>query len=119
MYVVLLHELSQRLRLPQQQRHLGLKRRGLILAVSCLSCLLLPAASMAAVARTVALAFRGTDAKGWSTMAIRQLYHQRILWVGDGTSLPDAILHIHAELAILLLVRVVTGRSLGRSSRLQ
>lgn len=40
-------------------------------------------------------------------------YHAWILWVGDGTGLPDAILHIHAGLAILLLVRVVTGRSLA------
>jgi len=46
-------------------------------------------------------------------MTLPQLYHQWILWIGDGTGLPDAILHIHAGLAILLLVRVVTGRSLG------
>ncbi|MDP1028785.1 hypothetical protein Q5H91_16300 [Sphingomonas sp. KR1UV-12] len=46
-------------------------------------------------------------------MDIPALYHQFILWIGDGTGLPDAILHIHAGLAILLAVRVVTGRSLG------
>lgn len=46
-------------------------------------------------------------------MDIPALYHAFILWIGDGTGLPDAILHIHAGLAILLLVRVVTGRSLG------
>ncbi len=46
-------------------------------------------------------------------MTIPELYHRFILWIGDGTGLPDAILHIHAGLAILLLVRVVTGRSLG------
>jgi hypothetical protein len=46
-------------------------------------------------------------------MSIPALYHELILWIGDGTGLPDAILHIHAGLAILLLVRIVTGRSLG------
>lgn len=46
-------------------------------------------------------------------MTLPQLYHDWILWIGDGTGLPDAILHIHAGLAILLAVRVVTGRSLG------
>jgi hypothetical protein len=46
-------------------------------------------------------------------MDIPALYHQFILWIGDGTGLPDAILHIHAGLAILLAVRIVTGRSLG------
>lgn len=46
-------------------------------------------------------------------MDIPALYHAFILWIGDGTGLPDAILHIHAGLAILLFVRVVTGRSLG------
>jgi len=46
-------------------------------------------------------------------MTLPQLYHEWILWIGDGTGLPDAILHIHAGLAILLLVRLVTGRSLG------
>jgi hypothetical protein len=40
-------------------------------------------------------------------------YHAWIDWIGDGTGLPDAILHIHAGLAVLLLVRLVTGRSLG------
>jgi hypothetical protein len=46
-------------------------------------------------------------------MNLPQIYHDWILWIGDGTGLPDAILHIHAGLAILLLVRVVTGRSLA------
>lgn len=36
-----------------------------------------------------------------------------IHWVGDGTGLPDTVLHIHAGLAVLLLARLVTGRSLG------
>jgi len=46
-------------------------------------------------------------------MDIPRIYHDWILWIGDGTGLPDAILHIHAGLAILLLVRVVTGYSLA------
>jgi hypothetical protein len=46
-------------------------------------------------------------------MKIPALYHSIILWIGDGTGLPDAILHIHAGLIILMLVRLVSGRSLG------
>jgi hypothetical protein len=40
-------------------------------------------------------------------------YHAFINWIGDGTGLPDTILHIHAGMLILLLARLVTGRSLG------
>jgi len=40
-------------------------------------------------------------------------YHGVIQWIGDGTGLPDTILHIHAGMAVLLLARVATGRSLG------
>lgn len=46
-------------------------------------------------------------------MNIPAIYHEWILWIGDGTGLPDAILHLHAGLAILLLARVITRRSLG------
>lgn len=46
-------------------------------------------------------------------MDLPAIYHSWILWIGDGTGLPDAILHIHAGLAILLIVRVATRRSLG------
>ena len=35
------------------------------------------------------------------------------VWVGDGTGLPDTILHVHAGMAVLLVARLVTGRSLG------
>ena len=45
--------------------------------------------------------------------ALAQWYHEWVLWIGDGTGLPDAILHIHAGMAILLVARLVTGRSLG------
>jgi hypothetical protein len=40
-------------------------------------------------------------------------YHAFIDWIGDGTGLPDTILHIHAGMIVLMLARVVTGRSLG------
>jgi hypothetical protein len=40
-------------------------------------------------------------------------YHRFIDWIGDGTGLPDTILHIHAGLAVLMLARIVTRRSLG------
>ncbi len=41
------------------------------------------------------------------------LYARFILWIGDGTGAPDTILHIHAGMAVLLVARVVTGRSLS------
>lgn len=41
------------------------------------------------------------------------LYQRFILWIGDGTGLPDTVLHIHAGLAVLMLARLVTRRSLG------
>ncbi|MCU6452862.1 hypothetical protein LPN01_02095 [Sphingomonas sp. A2-49] len=40
-------------------------------------------------------------------------YHKFIDWIGDGTGLPDTILHIHAGMAVLMLGRVLTRRSLG------
>lgn len=40
-------------------------------------------------------------------------YQQFIQWIGDGTGLPDTILHIHAGMAVLMLARLVTRRSLG------
>lgn len=46
-------------------------------------------------------------------MNLPALYHEWILWIGDGTGLPDAILHIHAGLAVLLVVRLLSGRSLA------
>lgn len=46
-------------------------------------------------------------------MNLPALYHTLILWIGDGTGLPDAILHIHAGLAILMTTRLLTRRSLG------
>lgn len=46
-------------------------------------------------------------------MNLPALYHSLILWIGDGTGLPDAILHIHAGLAILMTTRLLSRRSLG------
>ena len=46
-------------------------------------------------------------------MSPTEVYLAFINWVGNGTGLPDTVLHIHAGLAVLMLARVVTGRSLG------
>lgn len=40
-------------------------------------------------------------------------YQNFISWIGNGTGLPDTVLHIHAGLAVLMLARIVSGRSLG------
>jgi hypothetical protein len=40
-------------------------------------------------------------------------YHRFVEWIGDGTGLPDTILHIHAGMLVLMIARVVSGRSLG------
>jgi hypothetical protein len=40
-------------------------------------------------------------------------YHKFIEWIGDGTGLPDTILHIHAGLAVLMIARLLSRRSLG------
>ncbi|UZK67706.1 hypothetical protein [Sphingomonas sp. M1-B02] len=34
-------------------------------------------------------------------------------WIGDGVGASDAMLHIHAGMAVLLLARVISGRSLA------
>lgn len=46
-------------------------------------------------------------------MNIPTLYHQFIDWIGDGTGMADSLLHVHAGMAILLVSRLVTRRSLG------
>ena len=46
-------------------------------------------------------------------MTVPTLYQDFINWIGNGTGLPDTVLHIHAGLAVLMLTRIVTGRSLG------
>ncbi len=47
------------------------------------------------------------------TASIALRYHRVIEWIGHSTGLPDTILHIHAGMAILILVGLITGRSLG------
>lgn len=46
-------------------------------------------------------------------MNLADLYVRFIAWIGDGTGAPDTILHIHAGMAVLLVARVITGRSLS------
>jgi hypothetical protein len=46
-------------------------------------------------------------------MSLPARYHGWIDWVGDGTGLPDTILHIHVGLAVLLVTRLMSGRSLA------
>jgi len=46
-------------------------------------------------------------------MDIPGLYHSFILWIGDGTGLPDSLLHLHAGLAVLLIARAASRRSLA------
>lgn len=41
------------------------------------------------------------------------LYMEFIQWIGDGTGLPDTILHVHAGMAVLMIARVLTKKSLG------
>ena len=44
---------------------------------------------------------------------IPTLYHKMTDWIGDGTGLPDTILHIHAGMALLMIARLITRRSFG------
>lgn len=46
-------------------------------------------------------------------MDLPALYHRVIVWIGDGTGASDALLHVHAGLAVLFLARIVTRRSLA------
>jgi len=48
-----------------------------------------------------------------SLLSFAALYHQFIDWIGDGTGLPDTILHLHAGMAVLMIARLITRRSLG------
>jgi hypothetical protein len=42
-----------------------------------------------------------------------ELYSYLVQSIGDGTGQSDTVLHIHGGLAVLMLARIVTGRSLG------
>ena len=46
-------------------------------------------------------------------MTLARQWNVFVNWVGDGTGLSDTILHIHAGMAVLLIARIVTRRSLG------
>ena len=46
-------------------------------------------------------------------MNIPALYNQLILAIGDGTGASDALLHVHAGMAVLIVARLVTRRSLA------
>ena len=46
-------------------------------------------------------------------MSFPLFYHSIILWIGEKSGLPESILHIHAGMAVLLAVRLVSRRSLG------
>lgn len=46
-------------------------------------------------------------------MNIWDAYHRLTVAIGDGTGLPDTLLHIHAGLAVLIVARVLTRRSMG------
>ncbi len=46
-------------------------------------------------------------------MNIAERYHAVIIWIGNGTGAPDALIHVHAGMAVLLVARIVTGRSLA------
>ena len=46
-------------------------------------------------------------------MDIPGLYADFIHWIGDGTGMADSLLHVHAGMAILIVARLVTRRSLA------
>lgn len=46
-------------------------------------------------------------------MDVAAAYGRMIRWIGDGTGASDALLHVHAGLAIFLIARLITGRSLA------
>jgi hypothetical protein len=48
-----------------------------------------------------------------SLSLIPSTYHRFIDWIGDGTGLPDTVLHIHAGMTVLILARLITRRALG------
>ncbi|MBB5713381.1 hypothetical protein [Sphingomonas aerophila] len=46
-------------------------------------------------------------------MNIPALYASMIQQIGDGTGMADFVLHIHAGMAVLILARLITRRSLS------
>lgn len=49
----------------------------------------------------------------WRCMDVPAIYGGIVQWIRDGTAAPDALLHVHAGLAVLLIARLVTRRSLA------
>jgi hypothetical protein len=47
------------------------------------------------------------------SMDVASAYGRFTQWIGDGTGASDALLHVHAGLAVLLIARLVTRRSLA------
>ena len=46
-------------------------------------------------------------------MNLVELYHDAIISLGDDTGASDSLLHVHAGLAIMLIARLVTRKSLA------
>ena len=46
-------------------------------------------------------------------MGIPQLYQRLILSIGDGTGASDSLLHVHAGMALLIIARLISRRSLA------
>ncbi|WP_242096403.1 MULTISPECIES: hypothetical protein [unclassified Sphingomonas] len=46
-------------------------------------------------------------------MDLPSFYARLIVAIGDGTGMADSLLHVHAGMAILIVTRVVTRRSLA------
>ena len=46
-------------------------------------------------------------------MNIREAYAHFVHWIGDGTGVSDALLHVHGGMLVLLVARLVTRRSLA------
>jgi hypothetical protein len=46
-------------------------------------------------------------------MPVASAYQAVIRWIGSSTGASDSLMHVHAGLAVLLLARLVTGKSLA------
>ncbi len=46
-------------------------------------------------------------------MNLVELYHDAIISLGDDTGASDSLLHVHAGLAVMLLARLITRKSLA------
>jgi hypothetical protein len=46
-------------------------------------------------------------------MLVASEYQAIIRWIGSTTGASDSLLHVHAGLAVLLLARLITGKSLA------